>query len=147
MCENKVKTETSYFMYIVECIGNGYASFHISSISTYWGLYPVEGRIQLQQYTYKFHPHILHILLLLHCSKRPCFTFVWSRNTEIVRPKQQWRNKRSMLTLMGCVLLTVWRKWFYYPDSQVHVAHLGPIGPRWAPFWPHEPCYDGDIGW
>ena len=21
-----------------------------------------------------------------------------------------------------------------------HVAHLGPIGPSWAPCWPHEPC-------
>ena len=23
-------------------------------------------------------------------------------------------------------------------------AHLGPTGPRWAPCWPHEPCYQGD---
>ena len=22
-------------------------------------------------------------------------------------------------------------------------AHLGPIGPRWAPCWHHEPCYQG----
>ena len=22
-----------------------------------------------------------------------------------------------------------------------HGAHLGPTGPRWAPYWPHEPCY------
>ena len=22
-------------------------------------------------------------------------------------------------------------------------AHLGPTGPRWAPCWPHEPCYLG----
>ena len=32
-----------------------------------------------------------------------------------------------------------------YPDSKVHGAnmghHLGPVGPRWAPWWPHEPCY------
>ena len=31
------------------------------------------------------------------------------------------------------------------PDSKVHGgqhgAHLGPVGPRWAPCWPHEPCY------
>ena len=26
------------------------------------------------------------------------------------------------------------------PDSKVHGAHLGPLGPRWAPCWPHEPC-------
>ena len=24
-----------------------------------------------------------------------------------------------------------------------HVAHLGPTGPRWAPCWPHGPCYLG----
>ena len=28
-----------------------------------------------------------------------------------------------------------------YPDSKVHGAHLGPVGPRWAPCWTHEPCY------
>ena len=22
-------------------------------------------------------------------------------------------------------------------------GHLGPVGPRWAPCWPHEPCYQG----
>ena len=24
-----------------------------------------------------------------------------------------------------------------------HGAHLGPVGPRWALCWPHEPCYQG----
>ena len=24
-----------------------------------------------------------------------------------------------------------------------HGAHLGPGGPRWAPCWPNEPCYQG----
>ena len=24
-----------------------------------------------------------------------------------------------------------------------HGAHLGPVGPRWTPCWPHEPCYQG----
>ena len=24
-----------------------------------------------------------------------------------------------------------------------HGAHLGPVGPRWAPCWPHEPCHQG----
>ena len=24
-----------------------------------------------------------------------------------------------------------------------HGAHLGPVGLRWAPCWPHEPCYQG----
>ena len=24
-----------------------------------------------------------------------------------------------------------------------HGAHLGPVVPRWAPCWRHEPCYQG----
>ena len=24
-----------------------------------------------------------------------------------------------------------------------HGVHLGPVGSRWAPCWPHEPCYQG----
>ena len=44
-----------------------------------------------------------------------------------------------------CILV-----WFTYtlpcsglPDSPwgQHGAHLGPVSPRWAPRWPHEPCY------
>ena len=26
-----------------------------------------------------------------------------------------------------------------------HGAHLGPVGPRWAPYWPHESCYQGRL--
>ena len=32
------------------------------------------------------------------------------------------------------------------PDSKVHGAYLGPTGPRWAPCWPQEPCYQGQFG-
>ena len=35
------------------------------------------------------------------------------------------------------------------PDSKVHLgqhgAHLDPVGPRWAPCWPHEPCYQESL--
>ena len=31
-----------------------------------------------------------------------------------------------------------------YPDNEVHGAHLGPTGPRWA-CWPHELCYQGSF--
>ena len=34
------------------------------------------------------------------------------------------------------------------PDNKVHGASmgpLGPIGPRQAPCWPHEPCYQGRV--
>ena len=27
------------------------------------------------------------------------------------------------------------------PDSKVHGANMGPVGPRWAPCRPQEPCY------
>ena len=30
-----------------------------------------------------------------------------------------------------------------FPDNKVHGACMGPPGPRWAPCWPHEPCYHG----
>ena len=26
-----------------------------------------------------------------------------------------------------------------------HGAHLGPVGPRWSPCWPHKPCCHGRI--
>ena len=31
----------------------------------------------------------------------------------------------------------------YQSSCGQHGAHLGPVGPRWAPCWPHEPCYQG----
>ena len=34
----------------------------------------------------------------------------------------------------------------YFPEQSSwgqHGAHLGPVGPRWAPYCPHEPCYQG----
>ena len=38
----------------------------------------------------------------------------------------------------------VWaQKWGVLPDSKVCGASMGPTGPRWAPCWPHEPCYLG----
>ena len=37
--------------------------------------------------------------------------------------------------------------YWYLPIKQnswgQHGAHLGPVGPRWAPDWPHGPCYKG----
>ena len=44
----------------------------------------------------------------------------------------------------------VWKntKKFRWPPREQgtwgqHGVHLGPVGPRWAPRWPHEPCYQG----
>ena len=36
-----------------------------------------------------------------------------------------------------------------YPESNVRGAnmgaHLGAVGPRWAPCWPHDRCYQGRL--
>ena len=32
---------------------------------------------------------------------------------------------------------------YKYPDSKVHGANMCPVGSRWPPFWPHEPCHQG----
>ena len=42
----------------------------------------------------------------------------------------------------------VWSTYVWtYLDSNSswgqHGGHLGPVGPRWAPCWPNEPCYQG----
>ena len=39
--------------------------------------------------------------------------------------------------------LTEWRATQITKFMWPHGAHLGPVGPRWAPCWPHEPCYKG----
>ena len=48
------------------------------------------------------------------------------------------------------VLLGANDNWFLHthanvtiPESKVHGTNMGPAGPRWAPWWPHEPCYQG----
>ena len=46
-------------------------------------------------------------------------------------------------TLWPQSLCVVWYPWWQGSWGQ-HGAHLGPTGPRWAPCWPHEPCY---LGW
>ena len=39
-----------------------------------------------------------------------------------------------------------WRELPRYQSSWgQHGAHLGPVGPRWAPCWPHDPCYLGMV--
>ena len=54
-----------------------------------------------------------------------------------------WVHHLRAMTVNGTFLLL----WLAHPRSQnswgQHGAHLGPVGPRWAPCWPHEPCYQG----
>ena len=56
--------------------------------------------------------------------------------------------------LSSCDVINTWAAGYcdimltdYSPRLQgswdQHGAHLGPVSPRWAPCWPHEPCYQG----
>ena len=38
--------------------------------------------------------------------------------------------------------IKTWNPWQQGSWGQ-HGVHRGPTGPRWAPCWPHEPCYLG----
>ena len=33
--------------------------------------------------------------------------------------------------------------WCKHASSRPPPPYLGPVGPKWAPCWPHEPCYQG----
>ena len=46
---------------------------------------------------------------------------------------------------LGLNVKTVYAWWIlrYQGSWGQYGAHLGPIGPRWAPCWPPEPCYQG----
>ena len=52
-----------------------------------------------------------------------------------------WVNQGYGLELLTYLPITLYKT---VPDSKVHGANMGPTGPRWAPYWPHEPCY---LGW
>ena len=87
-------------------------------------------------------------------------------NISVTYKYQQWhawwgRNDRAHFLPMTKQSLTPKKKWCLLlltetllsnhflsqslPDSKVHGANMGPVGPRWAPCWPHEPCYQACI--
>ena len=54
-----------------------------------------------------------------------------------------WRRRGCDHPVPTCMAtLTVKIPWQQGSWDQ-HGAHLGPPGPRWAPWWPHELCYLG----
>ena len=76
------------------------------------------------------------------CESNPPDTW---RNDDVFSTSKRRRRRRLdvMKTLLlrcvpagKCVPCTA-------PESKVYRAHMGPTGPRWAPCWPHEPCYLG----
>ena len=46
--------------------------------------------------------------------------------------------------MLGLKLNHVSKRGHWYQGSYgLHGAYLGPTGPKWAPCWPHDPCYLG----
>ena len=56
-------------------------------------------------------------------------TFAYSNDIIYAPPNQQWP-----------IYLHLPR---YQSSWDQHGAHLGHVGPRWAPCWPYETCYQG----
>ena len=56
-------------------------------------------------------------------------------------------HKHNLVSFLAYHISFCFNSFWVYPDSKVHggqhEAHLGPTGPRWAPYWPHESCYLG----
>ena len=52
-----------------------------------------------------------------------------------------------VVIVVGLYVIPWYIWWHYNPRQQSswgqQGAHLGPVSPRWAPCWPHEPCYQG----
>ena len=53
---------------------------------------------------------------------------------------QVFFQKNANLDLVG-----LWYKSCHAKFMGPTWAHLGPVGPRWAPWWPHKPCYQGRL--
>ena len=74
------------------------------------------------------------------------WTNITSQNSTLVCPTTTTKLVESS---NGTILLTpIYDQLAAWPRKQSswgqHGAHLGPVGPRWAPCWHHEPCYQGD---
>ena len=67
-----------------------------------------------------------------------CGCMLWHVNTSFMHCwpclELKWKTENRRCCTGSAALQGSWGQ---------HGAHLGPIGPRWAPCWPHEPCYLG----
>ena len=70
----------------------------------------------------------MHWWILFNASEDISKTIHWSLNIPWTHSKFRWSLLSSVTTLIARFMRPTW-------------AHLGPTGPRWAPCWPHEPCY------
>ena len=78
--------------------------------------------------------------------------FIWILNVEslCVYAHSQWEMASQCNTISHC--LDTYTEWSLpccnRPRWQSlwgqRGAHLGPVGPRWAPCWPHKTCYLGN---
>ena len=85
---------------------------------------------------------IQHVMIRFFCSRNNTNILVWLHT--LITP-----NPPNHLHLPTC-LLQVKLKHIQFSDQIArlmvqHGVHLGPVGPRWAPCWTHEPSVmDGD---
>ena len=69
----------------------------------------------------------------------------------MIRIRYNYQGVYYMITTISKLWICMCTRAFQagcHPHSKVHGAnmhgaHLSPAGPRWAPCWPHEPCYQG----
>ena len=80
----------------------------------------------------------LHSDFILDAIARPCLDFDvgFTKAVEI----RTWMNDYTPLFYLDVITYpcsTPYAGLAHIPDSKVHGAHLGPVGPRWAQCWPH----------
>ena len=60
-----------------------------------------------------------------------------------------YKQQRFVMIFRRILQVVIFYPCHRYPRYKVHGAnrgaHLGPVGPKWAPCWPHEPCYQGNF--
>ena len=83
---------------------------------------------------------IVYVALWLYTSTHLMLSVVWTTWTKFFL----FYSMKCKYTIMSLKQIRYQRGWLY-PDNSwgQHRAHLGPVGPRWVPCWPHEPCYQG----
>ena len=105
-----------------------------------------------------WHPIPPEIYWWCSCAGRPCFSAACCpRKSILERITLRWINNRRAVREIRTGNLSASLSWWscvfrklkhisvvhhrYQSSWDLHWAHLGLKWPRWAPCWPHEPCY------
>ena len=70
----------------------------------------------------------------------------WGSFGVIIYPHEYYLTGKILSLLwIGAWIISRWKPSQIAKFMGLYGAHLGPVGPRWAPCWPQEPCYQGWI--